>query len=171
MKYMRKILTLFVSVFTSTVFAVPIVWTIPPTTVGANTVSGTFTYDAATSTLTSINVTSTGAINQTYNFVGSSGAFIFGQTAASVSSGSPGIAISAATIPDAPTANNVNIFLVTCNVTGGLCSSAASFQAGPVLAGLTGVVSPVSVPTLSEWAMIIMASLMALFAIRKMRRQ
>lgn len=31
--------------------------------------------------------------------------------------------------------------------------------------------TPVSIPTLSEWAMIIMASLMAMFAIGRMRRQ
>lgn len=48
----------------------------------------------------------------------------------------------------------------------------SSFAEAP-LASWAPVVAapPTPVPTLSEWAMIIMASLMALFAIRKMRRQ
>jgi hypothetical protein len=61
------------------------------------------------------------------------------------------------------------------NGSGGVAGASSSAPAG---AGATGFVSltvttpvaPAAIPTLSEWAMIFMASLMAMFGIRRMRR-
>lgn len=56
--------------------------------------------------------------------------------------------------------------VVDAGTSSGMHNASTTTWQGPVLVNLT-----VAVPTLSEWAMIVMASLMAMFAISRMRRQ
>ena len=45
-----------------------------------------------------------------------------------------------------------------------------SISTGPGVGCRTAAAAPAAIPTLSEWAMILMASLMGIFGIRRMRR-
>ena len=87
----------FLKFVAASLFALPLLsfaalqnYTILATTVGSNTISGTFTYNDATSEISNPNIVVTGSINKTYAFVGSTSTlpvYAVAQTAAVGTSG------------------------------------------------------------------------------------
>lgn len=154
----------------SSAFAAPVVYTVPSTTLGDGTtiVSGTYTYDStSTPRLTNINITATGTNPGSYTFLGAPSADIFGQLVASITSGAKVVYI-------AQTGSSTALIgIANCaSVTSGLCVGGNNITNASVTvtSAPAPIAAPAAIPTLSEWAMIFMASLMAMFGIRKMRR-
>ena len=143
--------------------AAPVTWTVPPTTLpdGA-TVSGTFVYDTATSTISNVNIVQTnirpGAYTVLANF---SAPYRGGQRAASVALGdetwwidTTGILANGGSYPAAWIGTGTCLIAVA-----GVCTNAAVANSQSAVT-ITGVpVSPA--PTLSEWAMILFGVMLA----------
>jgi hypothetical protein len=160
------------------VFAAPVVWTVPSTLLpGGTTVSGTFTFDAATNTLSSINITATGTNSGSYTFVDDnfSAGVEIGQLAASITSGAKVFFVLTGGLPltgGTPIARTVGIG--NCGVvTSGLCTGVFSIENAAATLTSAAVAPTVAapIPTLSEWAMIFLASLMGMLAFARTRRQ
>ena len=164
----------------ASLFALPLLsfaalqnYTIPSTTVGSNTISGTFTYDDATFEISNPNIVVSGSVNKTYSFVGSTltlPTFAVAQTAAVGTSGAHN-AIAAQW--QNMNSNSPSVLFITfdCsqNLSGGLCRTGnpnAEFRV--TVSATPAALAPI--PTMSEWSMIFMASLLAMFGIRRMRR-
>jgi hypothetical protein len=139
----------------------------------STTLSGSFTYDPDTNTVTNFNLVTQSAgsfVARTYDSSA-------GYTASAVSASdlrfnsqslNPYLRIQF-TQPLSSAGGNISI------LTGGYasyeclnCSPVREITSGSVIATPP---TPAAIPTLGEWAMIFMASLMAMFAIRRMRRQ
>jgi len=155
------------------VFAAPVVWTVPPTTMSDNSVlSGTFTYDATLPGVTAYNLQSTGPTTATYTYVGGAamGNSYIGQATSTAAIGvTPAVVLVLTGIPASPSAYTINEILVgTCNsvVTGNKCGGVGlGFStAFNVVLSNAGTVAQSSVPTLNEYAMLVLAAIMALGA-------
>jgi hypothetical protein len=162
-------------------FAAPKNWTLPANLLysdGLTTLSGTFTYDESTGIVTNPNIVASGsgAVNQTFNFAGDpSPIYAFFQTAQTVS-GSPACLAISMVGSDSATGTYTTsfVYLYTGNPVGGLCTSSASSNFGsqvPATFTISAPVTTAAIPTLSEWAMILLASLMAFFTFRTLRRK
>ena len=161
-----KSVILGLAIFASSAFAAPVVWTVPSTTLSdGTTFSGTFTFDSSGSPkLTNINLVATGTNPGSYTFLGDPSVDTFGQLAASIASGDKVVFISGGG------GSSVLMGIGSCmTVTSGLCANAISI-ANTVVTVSSAPATPQSIPTLSEWGMIFMASLLAMFGIRRMRR-
>jgi len=163
-------------------FAAPVVWTVPSTTLSdGSVVSGTFTYDQATTTLTAINITSTGTYSANYTFVGGTlGSYVFGQATAVATTGAPAtpaFAIDTTGIPATLGAYTTpRVYIGPCITVGaGLCSNLSTTPlrsaSNVVLVAAPVVANTATVPTLSEYTMIALASLMAMGGIWTMRKR
>lgn len=143
--------------------AAPVTWTVPPTVMpdGA-TISGTFVYDTATSTISNVNITQTVLRPGTYTFNANFPApFRGGQRTASAMIGDETWWIDTTGIPaNGGAYNAAAIGTGNCiSHVAGVCDD-ASIGNSQVNVAITGL--PVSqVPTLSEWAMILFGSLLA----------
>jgi hypothetical protein len=72
-KMINKTAAVFCVLMSAAVFAAPQTWTIPQTILtDSTTISGTFTYDAATQTASNPNIVATGTVPKTYTYLGSS---------------------------------------------------------------------------------------------------
>jgi|GEM_PF-3292668 len=172
-----NILKLFVAVAfglsltSASAFAAPVTWTIPstPMTPGG-TVSGTFVYDASLPVderLISINVTVPGTPDDNFRYAGRlRDVAITGQefavADASVVDHHTGISITVENIPSVAggTYTVSSIMVGPCTATpDGKCSGVNNrgFANNVVITSS----SPAAVPTLSEWAMIMLGALMA----------
>jgi hypothetical protein len=154
--------------------AQPVVWTVPTTTLnGGSTISGTVTYDETTSSLTAINITSTGTNAGAFTFASNaySSNVKMGQLTASGTSGDTVIYFFP-NFPSTPGATSSTSFgFATCyTFTSGLCTSASSIENGVVSFSLPAA-DPMPIPTLGQWGMIFLASLMGLFGFARIRRQ
>lgn len=167
-------------VIASKAIAAPFVWTIPQTAMAdGSTISGSFTYDsAATPPLSAVNIVKTAPDGQTYSTVGGSDANYI-RAAAGTGSSVPAIYLTVSGIPASGgtfTKSVGSIGIGVCNQTSG-CLNVSGVNGG-YIANIGSVtytsqspqVTPAAIPTLSEWGMIFMASLMAMFGIRIMRR-
>lgn len=159
------------------VFAAAETWTIPSTVLtDGTTVSGSFTYDAATNTLTNPNIVATGTINATYSFPGSmnwNGAALVMQSAAVATSSDNGFYLLTTGIGTAGSqyvSSTIGILPCTSIQPAGFCHNGGAIATASNVTLTKSVAAPAAIPTLSEWAMIFMASLMAMFGIRRMRR-
>lgn len=161
-------------------FAAPVVWTIAPTAIGGGTtVSGTFTFDSATSTFSNPNISATGTINETYTFLGNetywSGADYLAQPTATVSAGGHTFFIALSGLPAAGGSYTSTDMGIITNCTS--FSPAGYCVNGNVpnrsSASLTGQVaaSTSTVPTLSEYGLMALASLVAMGGIWTMRKR
>ncbi len=140
----------------------PVTWTIPPTTLpNGDVISGTFEYDADTALLSNPNVIQTGSDPGTYGFVGGAGgANRILQRADWVGFDARVLTISLSGIP-ANGGNFVSPFISVGSCSGvsfgGLCLG-AQFQ---IRRDLVAMSAPAPVPTLSEWAMILLGLTLA----------
>lgn len=162
-------------------YAAPILWTIPPTALlGGTTMSGTFTWDAATSVMSNINIDTTGALPATLRFPGvlfPNGNQFLQQTAVAAI-GDRGAWIGLQGVPAGGGNWSTPVLAMVVCLTAPLCSAGGSSQFA-VNVALTGVpfVAPVvppviaPAPTLSEYAMFALASLLIMFSARQLRRR
>lgn len=144
--------------------AAPVTWTLSGvTTNDGRTITGSFTYDADTNTYSNRNIISTGGIGPfTAGYgAGNATAGYFTQTPAGV--GQNGIAL----ISVAPKTNvGGTLVLTTGNGNGGLftCTDGAcnvgTYTANGGIAG-GSITAPTPVPTMGEWAMILMGLMLA----------
>jgi len=160
-------------------FAAPVVWTIPTTTLSdASSISGTFTYDSATSTLSAVNIVQVGGGGSTFNTPARvSGGYIRAQAGAYAGANLPGIYLDVSAIPAAGGTYTSSVAVGTClspaGFTGGICNGVS----GPYATANANISAPVvvaasqTVPTLSEYALIALASLMAMGGIWTMRKR
>lgn len=156
-------------------FAVPGVWSIPSTLLNdGSTVSGTFTYDPATTSLSDINITSTGTNPGSFTFINNAygPSVSMGQKLASISNGDKVFYIINSPLTSPSTPVSINIGIATCfGVNGsGLCTSASTIGSATVTVGAV-VATTATVPTLSEYALMALASLMAMGGIWTMRKR
>lgn len=158
------------SLTSASAFAAPVTWTIPstPMTPGG-TVSGTFVYDpdlAVGERLISINVTVLGTPDDNFRYAGSlRDVEITGQefavADASVVDRHTGISINVENIPSIAggTYEVSSIMVGPCTATpGGKCSGVNNSRFANRVVITSS--SPAAVPTLSEWAMIMLGALM-----------
>lgn len=143
--------------------AAPVTWTVPPTVMpdGA-TVSGTFVYDTATATISNVNITQTVLRPGTYTFNANFPApYRGGQRTASAAVGDETWWINTTGIPaNGGAYNAAAIGTGNCiSEVAGVCNNAfiGNSQANVPITGV--LVS--TVPTLSEWAMILFGLLLA----------
>lgn len=146
-------------------FAAPVTWTIPATTVGSATISGTFVYDASlpeTERLVSINITESGPYQSNYTFKGTSGLnFVKGQQTSSISLHDRVIVIDFTGMPSTSGGTNiVSIIIGGCAfVYEGKCNSVyVEYTDDDVIISSA---YPPTIPTMSEWSMIIFGALLA----------
>lgn len=160
--------------------AAPQTWFIPLTSLSNGTaISGSFTYDPITQTASNANIVATGTLPKNYTYIGTSfylpGDLVF-QANQIGTLNTPGEAI-IISVPQLIANQYVISNITTFDCTGyfpsgsGLCyaQSSVSGSATNVVVSDTPP-APAAIPTLGEWAMIFMASLMAMFGIRRMRR-
>lgn len=177
MKRISRAAIAVLSLVASSALAAPVEYTIPATNMNnGNVASGTFTFDQTNSTLSAIHITTTGTNAATFNvscntIVDSSGEYACGQAEAVASMGTLVFLIEVTNLP-----NTIDrMYIGDCNVVvAGLCTEIdifSSIQAPVVLDGAPEPAAPAAIPTLSEWAMIIMASGMAWFAFGRLRRR
>lgn len=158
--------------FASIVNAAPNVYTLPPTTLSdSSSIAGTFTYDPVTGVHSSINLVQTGGSASTFNVVGVTNAGLYIRGSAASSGPTPGIYIVISSFP------SVSLGIGECGA-GAFgangCINVSSLGSGYVTGSNTVTyvaATPASIPTLGEWAMIFLASLIAMFGIRRMRRK
>lgn len=144
--------------------AAPVIWTVPATVLpdGA-TISGTFVYDTATSTISNVNITQTAVRPGTYTFTTNFPTpYRGGQRTASAAPGDETWFLTVAGIPANGGAYNTGtIGTGNCNTApGGICDNAGVSNIRSNVA-ITGVPAAAAVPTLSEWAMILMGLTLA----------
>jgi hypothetical protein len=174
-----KLIVTGLTLIAGSALAAPVVWTVPPTTTTDGSIlSGTFTFDTAIPGMTAVNLRSTGTTAATYTFVGGvNGPFYFAQASAvAVANTTPVVAFNLNAIPAnaAPYTSNIALVNTCFIVTAGLCTNigGANVANNVVLnaaAPDTGNTS--TVPTLSEYAMILMASIIAMVGIWTMRKR
>ena len=176
----RVQLFLFLAAFftASAAFAAPVNWTLNSVTFSdGGTASGSFTFDAATTTYSNVNVTTTvGTVRgaATYTQIGG----VYGGTAANqvgfLTASGAGIGMPNLDFKFASALTGAG---GTIGIVTGLANSAevdcanagCTVPAGPnsrsVSAGsVTGVAASAPVPTLSEWAMVLMGAMFAAVA-------
>jgi len=145
------------------VLAAPVTWTIPNTPLsGGGAVSGSFVYDSALpEPLVSLNVVETGPTPGSYTFVGGTqGTIRFGQSTAVQVGANRVFYINLAGIPATPGPYTTTLVGTgPCfNATLGLCDAVVPGNSAPNVALSTG---PLPVPTLNEWAMILLGLALA----------
>lgn len=136
---------------------------------------GTFSYPAATPSAPTITAVTAGDTNGSVTFSAPTsygGSAITGYTATCISSngGTSGSLIGSAsplTVTGLTNGKTYTCTVLATNSFGNGPSSTASSTFVPNAAPA----APAAIPTLGEWAMIFMASLMAMFGIRRMRRE
>lgn len=143
--------------------AAPVTWTVPPTTLpdGA-VVSGTFVYDTATSTISSVNITQTTLRPGAYTFLANfPGFYRGGQRAASVVANDETWYINTSGILAAGGAYSAaRIGTGEClSAPGGVCNN-ANVTNSVTNVMITGVGAS-TVPTMTEWAMILFGLMLA----------
>jgi hypothetical protein len=143
--------------------AVPVTWTIPNTiftsfsggTITTGSISGTFVWDADTTTASNVNVTVT--LNGTPTVITSAAPILYTYLivfANSVSANAPVGFVDYGSLTNAGgTVSGVAVYGGLCSVQGGTCNSS---DFGGAMATLTGS-APSAVPTLSEWAQLMLA--------------
>jgi hypothetical protein len=158
-------------------YALPMTWNLNGVTLqDSTTLSGSFTYDPDTSTVTNFNLVTQSAgsfVAKTYD---SSAGHTVSATSASdftfyPHSSTPYTYVLRIRFAQPLSSAGGNILIST-----GGYASYECLNCAPVREITSGSVNatpptPAAIPTLGEWAMIFMASLMAIFAIRRMRRQ
>lgn len=148
--------------------AAPVTWTVPATTMtNGGVISGTFVYDSALANpLVSVNIVETGPTPATYAFVGGRSGpgnhYHYGQeSAAAVLHTSRAIAINLSALPTGGgvyTSSAIYTEVCLFESAGrcdGIIGSNSAFNV-PLSAP-----TPASVPTLSEWSMILLALMLA----------
>jgi hypothetical protein len=162
----------------SSVIAAPVVWIVPPTLLSdGSTVSGTFTYDTSTSTLSNINITSTGTVAGTFQFPAAAAwlplAMVTQETAIATAGVTRIVSVNISGIPaNGGTYTSTIVQNGTCfSISIGLCNSftPGGTHATVQLSSVSAVATPV--PTLSEYAMLALASLLAMFGAWQMRKR
>ena len=166
MKLLTLVVAIAASLFTTAALADPVVWTLNGvTTNDGKTVTGSFTYDANTNTYSAINITSTGGVGPFTAIApapaSSAGTALFIQTPAGV--GQNGIVFSTGNKTNAGGTLTITTGagaggLYTCT---GVCAGGVYTVGSHITAGTMVGVAPVSVPTMSEWAMILFGLMLA----------
>lgn len=186
---MKKITTVIKMAFISfamaagTVVAQPVVYTLSPVKLanGSN-INGTVTFDATlppVGRFTAFNLTVTGTHAGAYNFVGP-GVTTKGiaQKTATVNIDDKIIEVQTGFSPTPGQTRSIQIQIGNCSaVADGQCSSYGFFNEetgfGLFTTPASGIPRPIPtpIPTLGQWGMIFLASLMAMLAMRRVRRQ
>ena len=167
-------------------FAVPVLWTL--TGVAFNdggTASGSFIFDATTNTYSSVNITTTtgstrtgAAYSVTNTSISSSTAALYVTSAAANQTGLPALFLPfTSALTNA--GGSVNIRLgqsasfdgSESNCGDAACSGPAVPERLMTSGSVTGAVVTASIPTLSEWGMILLSGLLALGTMVVMRRR
>lgn len=162
MRFIQCLAAAFVAVLWSTsVIAAPVNWTVTGTMNGGGTLSGSFTYDADTNTYSSINITTTagtrgGATYTQLNGTLSTAGRIVVLTTLGAAPGLPVLSI------DYPALTNAGGTLAINGGTEGDCNADCSGIQGTTrghAGSLSGAVA--AVPTMTEWAMILFGMVLA----------
>lgn len=157
-----------VSLMATPALAAPVTWTIPATALSSGgSISGTFVFDAAlpeANRLVSINVVETGPHAAAHRFVGRENSLqYFGQSDSFVTVGNTSvISIKLDPVPSMGAVNYLVPVIVTgtCQrATGGKCDLVTAI--GQATNVTISSAAPAAVPTMSEWAMILMGVLLA----------
>lgn len=153
--------------------AVPVTWTIPATNLSGsgNSISGTFVYDADTNTTSNINLTQTNnSVSSTLTVAGGNdGGYVRFVVANSVAQ--QGAYLSSLNLTNAGgnvTITNGDLGIGECTIigSGGLCNNIGgpgAFNTSSVIVSAqtpTPPAPPQPIPTLSEWAQIMMMLMM-----------
>jgi len=150
--------------------ATPVTWTIPPTTLsgsgsGIYSISGTFVYDADTNTTSSINLSSTiSGTTTALTYAGLNSPdfsidFLRFQASAVANVGTLGAFLPSTGLTNTGGSVTIAVFLgngLCAGVTSGLCDN---FIPGGLITSpvtVTGIPAPSAVPTLSEWAQLML---------------
>lgn len=161
-------------------WAVPVTYTVTGTTfVGGGSLSGSFTYDADINAYSAINLTTTaGGVYPGQTYIGINGAGPFSTTTnlnvVTASGNGPGQPV-LNLVWSAPLTNAGGTIAIQNFSAEGVCNATCTtFGAAPVqraLAAPGSITSTAPVPTLSEWAMILMAMALAGMAVVFVRRR
>lgn len=138
-------------------------WYVPSTDLSGHVIEGSFVQVTSTGAITWVSVSETGNSTRTYNHPGAvAGGIFYAQTSATVLPDDPVLFINVSALPTvAGNYTSPSVGLGVCQTVNGdgLCTSASnSISSNSVV--LNGVVPP-PIPTLTEWAMIVMGLALA----------
>lgn len=162
-----------VSLMATPTLGAPVTWTIPVTptlTIGTpdgGSISGTFVFDAAlppADRLISLNIVETGPTPNTYTFIGGQvGDFYLGQSSAVAVDGfTPIVALYLPNIPATSGQSYVAPFITVMpcrGQSGGKCVDWAGTRRADSVT--ISSIAPAAIPTMTEWAMILLGMMLA----------
>ncbi len=167
-------------------FAVPVLWTLTGVVFNdGGTASGSFIYDATTNTYSSVSITTTtgstrtgAAYSVTNTSISSSTAALYVTSAAANQTGLPALFLPfTSALTNAGGSVNIRLGLNASfdgsesNCGDAACSGPAVPQRLMTSGSVTGAVVTASIPTLSEWGLILLSGLLALGTMVVMRRR
>lgn len=145
-------------------WAAPVNWTINGAFNDGGTISGTYTYDVNTNTYSAVNITTTpgasfgGAAYTAPHPIAS--ASVVAALTGSTAVGAPLLSV----VLSAPMTNAGGTINLNPTISEGTCSVAgcgAGLGLRSIVSGTTSAAAPATVPTMSEWAMILFGTLLA----------
>ena len=143
--------------------AAPVTWTVPPTTLPDGAiVSGTFVYDTSTSAITNVNITQTVVRPGAYRFLANfPNIYRGGQRTATVALNDETWFVAVGGIPaNGGTYVSSQVGTGTCvSQAGGVCTAATTSNRANNVTITT--VAAATVPTMTEWAMILFGTILA----------
>lgn len=172
---MRRVFGFVVGVLAMTwsvaAFAAPVTWYVTGTLTGGGTVSGSFVYDVNTNTYSSVNlVTTAGTLPgaaYTVSHPASGQSVLVANTVNGAVAGQPVIALGFS-----PFLSNAGGTVAVTNREG-ICNTGCTDYDGATrdITATATTVAPVTVPTMTEWAMILFGVLLAGFAAVSIQRR
>lgn len=159
-------LALGLSLTAASAFAAPVTWTVAGVYEDGGTVSGTFTYDVDTNTYSAINIVTAGGALPPSTYISLHGSVaVFSSNVTLVTSAGRVEFAPVLSLSFMPIGNGGGTLALLGNTAEGICNFGCQGFSGASRALSSGTVTtsppPATVPTMSEWALILLGVMLA----------